>query len=66
MTRILLLLLFTLGICGVTYAARQALVPGAMQINETTSQEALVPGFVQVNETVSAPAATTRRIISVQ
>ena len=62
MKRLLLIvtLLLLTGLASFAYA-RQAIVPGLMYSNETSTREALVPGYGYLNETV-AEEAVTRRI----
>lgn len=41
---------------------RQALIPGSLYINETSSNEALIPKFGYVNETITAGVSISRQI----
>ena len=49
-------------LCGVAFAARQALIPGFGESNELLTRQSLVPGGVYLNDTQAAGA---RRIMLV-
>ena len=41
-------------LCGVAYAARQALIPGFGESNELLTRQALIPGGMYLNDTQAA------------
>ena len=54
-----------LGLAGVAWATKEALVPGWGEANETGTRQAMVPGQGYLNETV-AVAGAARRIWIIQ